>query len=128
MTSANKYPVILSLQSDSHGVYVVNNLLQKINPATDDVNEYAVSRLIQSIIFVYNTDALNNLQFVFAGELSAFSILKDTRVDADIFIATPSGIYSFSAGYRMAVKDKTIGKPDVNLIRKFVLMHRFPKA
>ena len=125
MTSANKYPVILSLQSDSHGVYVVNKILQKINPTTDEVNEYTVSRLIQSIIFVYNTDVINNSQF--AGELSALSILKDTRIDADIFIATPSGIYSFSAGYRMADKD-TFGKPNVEKIRKFVLMHRFPKA
>lgn len=125
MTSANKYPVILSLQSDSHGVYVVNKILQKIDPKTDEVEEYTVSRLIQSIIFVYNTDVINNSQF--AGELFAFSILKDTTPDADIFIATPSGIYSFSAGYRMADKD-TFGKPNVEKIRKFVLMHRFPKA
>lgn len=114
MSMNQQFPVLQTIDSD-------NNML-KI-----DLRHLAFSTLTQTAILVYNTDVVNLNEYNFAYEIVIYNTFITRKLNADIFIATPSGIYSFSIGYRLALKDKTFGKPEPARIKKFVLAYRFPQ-
>lgn len=114
MAMNQQFPVLQTIDS-------YNNMV-KI-----DLKHLAFSILTQTAILVYNTDVVNLNAHNFACEINIYNTFITMKLNAEIFIATPSGIYSFSIGYRLALKDKTFGKPEPARIKKFVLAYRFPQ-